>query len=265
MKTEIITVTPKRAEEYLSANTINRTLRKSVVERYANDMKMGRWELTHQGIAVANDGTLLDGQHRLHAVIKAGVPVMMQVTTGLDVSAFANIDKLVARTDADSLRIDRRIVECAKLLLSLTGSKTLKPSLQDLRRVCEIIEPLYNKHLAGKNVRTYSAVPIRSAVIMAMLLQPHRQNEIGYQYAALISQDYDSMTAGTRLLSKALNTGQVTSITGHTARIALFCRALPVFDGQRDENVRLVPASIDYCADCIDIVFGGITGKGAKC
>jgi hypothetical protein len=46
-------------------------------------MRNGGWTLTHQGIAFDENGELVDGQHRLNAVIEANVPVEMNVTTNV--------------------------------------------------------------------------------------------------------------------------------------------------------------------------------------
>lgn len=83
MKAEIMTVTPEMAKEMLNGNTINRTVGNSVVERYALDMKNGNWGLGGNGISIDKNGRLLDGQHRLLAVIKAGVPVDMLICSDI--------------------------------------------------------------------------------------------------------------------------------------------------------------------------------------
>ena len=81
MKTELITITPKMAEEFLAKNMKrNRPVMKSTVNAYARTMKAGGWNTTHQGIAFNDKGELIDGQHRLHAIIAANVPITMNVT-----------------------------------------------------------------------------------------------------------------------------------------------------------------------------------------
>lgn len=90
--TRVETVTPQRAAELLAGNTRNRRLQQGRVIAMAEEMAAGRWPLTHQGVAVADDGTLLDGQHRLTAVTLAGVEVTMFVTTGLPRSVSEVID-----------------------------------------------------------------------------------------------------------------------------------------------------------------------------
>ncbi len=63
MKTAIETITPEIAKALLVGNYCNRAIRKSRVEQLTNDIKVGRWQVTHQGIAIAENGRLLDGQH----------------------------------------------------------------------------------------------------------------------------------------------------------------------------------------------------------
>lgn len=86
MKVQVKTITPAMASEMLEKHLCKENQRKqsqSVVDSYARSMRAGQWVLTHQGIAIDENGELVDGQHRLQAVIAAGVPVQMLVTTGL--------------------------------------------------------------------------------------------------------------------------------------------------------------------------------------
>lgn len=76
---DVINVDPALAFRWLEGNTHNRPLNQAHVERLARDMKAGRWRLTHQGIAFDTTGLLIDGQHRLCAVIEADTSVRMRV------------------------------------------------------------------------------------------------------------------------------------------------------------------------------------------
>lgn len=105
MQTQTILVTPAMARDMLRKNPRNRTLRRSNVHYLANEIKSGRWKLTHQGVAVASDGTLLDGQHRLNAIIEADTSALINVSYDCDPSLFTVIDTGSARTNADVLRI----------------------------------------------------------------------------------------------------------------------------------------------------------------
>lgn len=55
-------------------------------------MKNMRWALNGIPIIFDNNGHLIDGHHRLQAIIQAGVPVEMCVCRGVDSSCFPTID-----------------------------------------------------------------------------------------------------------------------------------------------------------------------------
>lgn len=105
IKTKMVLVTPQKAGRWLKSNTKNRDVREAHVERLASDMSAGRWMVTHQGVAFNCDGTLLDGQHRLLAVVKSGTSQWMCVTNGLPASSVAAIDDHQKRSIGDSLKI----------------------------------------------------------------------------------------------------------------------------------------------------------------
>jgi len=75
----VMDVTPDLACRWLEANTQNRAINPAHVDSLARDMKAGRWHLTHQGIAFDTHGLLVDGQHRLWAVLEADMTVTMRV------------------------------------------------------------------------------------------------------------------------------------------------------------------------------------------
>lgn len=103
--TEIVTVTPELAREWLKANTKNRPLDKRKVGQYANDMKSGNWPLNGEAIKFGESKRLFDGQHRLKAVDESGVSVPMLVIRGLDESTFTTIDTGKGRSPGNILGI----------------------------------------------------------------------------------------------------------------------------------------------------------------
>jgi hypothetical protein len=107
MDISIETITPKQAEKYLQFNTSNRNLRNSLVSQYARDMENGVWKLTHQGVAFNCDGTLLDGQHRLSAIVESGVTVQMLVARGVDSKHQLVMDDHAKRSAGDALTLAR--------------------------------------------------------------------------------------------------------------------------------------------------------------
>lgn len=98
-------IDPKTAESYLNYNKLNRPLRKGGVEKFASDMKSGNWGLTHQAIAFDEQGNILDGQHRLWAIVESGKTIEMPVARGLDPSARDYIDQGIPRTVVDVAKL----------------------------------------------------------------------------------------------------------------------------------------------------------------
>lgn len=103
MKTTVETVTPAQAIQWLGAdvNFDNRNLRPSHVAYLCKQMLDGEWKTTHQGIAFASDGRLLDGQHRLAAVVRSKIAVQMQVSRDVDPESFSVLDCGIKRTHYD--------------------------------------------------------------------------------------------------------------------------------------------------------------------
>ena len=101
--TIIVAVTPEIAERWLKKNILNRATRRQVENKYARDMAAGNWQLNGESIKWSSDQTLLDGQHRLRAIVKAGVTVRTFVTFNLPPQAQQVMDSGAKRTSSDVL------------------------------------------------------------------------------------------------------------------------------------------------------------------
>jgi hypothetical protein len=102
---QIMHVTPEMASRWLEGNTHNRRINQTHVNRLAEEMKAGRWRLTHQGIAFSASGTLLDGQHRLWAIVLSGATVKVRVFFNEPAGNEGAIDGGLSRSDADRLTL----------------------------------------------------------------------------------------------------------------------------------------------------------------
>lgn len=100
---EVITITPADATSWLMCNTNNRPVRKRHVEFLAREILEGNWQVNGQAIIIAEDEQVLDGQHRLFAIIEAGKPIQSLVVYGISEEAFKTIDTGAVRTGADAL------------------------------------------------------------------------------------------------------------------------------------------------------------------
>lgn len=99
----IVQVTPEMAGEWLAGNTVNRKIRQAPVNQYASDMLAGRWTLTGDAICFSPDGLLLNGQHRLNAVVSSGMTIPMLVMRNIPAEAMGNMDAGAKRSQADFL------------------------------------------------------------------------------------------------------------------------------------------------------------------
>lgn len=100
------TINPEEAGRYLECNDVNRAVRASLVERFTNVMLAGGWHLNGETIKFDYDGNLIDGQHRLMAVVEAGRHQQFVVVRNLPPVSRASIDTGARRTLADWLRMN---------------------------------------------------------------------------------------------------------------------------------------------------------------
>lgn len=98
-------ISPSLAKKYLEQNTNNRHIRPSSVNKYARDMTSGKWKLTGEPIQFSKDGRLLNGQHRLAAIVKSNKPVKIVVMKNVDDSSVAFMDTGAKRSFADVLKM----------------------------------------------------------------------------------------------------------------------------------------------------------------
>lgn len=105
MKMELMELTPALATRWLETNAGNRKLTTEHVEYLADQMKAGGWKLTGDPIKLSRAGRLLDGQHRLNALIKAEATLEFWVATNCEDSIFDVLDTGRVRKDKDIVSI----------------------------------------------------------------------------------------------------------------------------------------------------------------
>lgn len=105
MKTSSIKVTPDIAKAWLdTCNKRNRKVSRQHVNKLASEMLAGRWSMNGETIVFDEDMTLIDGQHRLNAVVQSGVSVEMLVVSGIgDPRAFTTTGSLMLRRNANQV------------------------------------------------------------------------------------------------------------------------------------------------------------------
>lgn len=147
MKTIEEIITPDKAKKYLATITSPEQQRKhseTVSDTYADAMKAGHWLFTHQGIGFDDSGILIDGQHRLWAIVKSNIPQRMLVTRGiaskvliagpngeLDLFSIDCLDRGKTRTVVDQMKMRHgvknanAVVAAARQLLLIACDRKL--------------------------------------------------------------------------------------------------------------------------------------------
>jgi hypothetical protein len=102
----VVRITPDLAGAYLSFNRNNRALSDSRVDEYSEEMTRGAWKENGDTIRFSKTGKLLDGQHRLTAIVRSGTTQRMFVAVGLDDETQVTVDTGKKRAPSDVLSIE---------------------------------------------------------------------------------------------------------------------------------------------------------------
>lgn len=105
-------ITAELARRWIKLNIENnRQVNQERVNSYSRDMKSGKWRENGDSIKFAEDGSLIDGQHRLLACIQAGVGFWSLVAFAIKREALLTIDRGQPRTRGQVLRLDSGLAD----------------------------------------------------------------------------------------------------------------------------------------------------------
>lgn len=173
LKASVQIITPAIARMWLDTTLKNRTLRQSRVKQYAADMKAGRWKLNGESIKFDSTGHLLNGQHRLHAVIEADVTVEMLVVYNVDPSAQTTMDSgLVAKLyDWSDIPYAKQTSQlCSTVVLMRWGNAHRGISRGEIEGVYKALGPDVVQYVIRKTFTGAAAnAPVRAAIVLTHL------------------------------------------------------------------------------------------------
>lgn len=248
MKFDIEKITPQRAAEYLKCNKVNRLISHETINKYADDMKNGAFQCNGEAIKFNKSGDLVDGQHRLRAIIKSGVTVEILVIRGVDDSV-SIYDLARSRSPLDSLIIegyDRELANVQNVALARLHtiihkrSRTISTSeirrfLNEHREALLAIAPVRKK--SNTSGITIKAAPILLAMMYAVEAGENPNKII--EFADVLASGFynkNSQTAAV-VLRNDIITGKIEVGYGIAARVAAtrsienaindFCREKP--------------------------------------
>ena len=115
-----INFTPALAKKALDFHTDEKNRRhyERLSDRYAGAMERDEWQYNGESIKFTTEGKLIDGQHRLRAILKSNQTIPLMVVLDLQPEAFQTIDTGRARSASDILAI-RGERNCVLLAASL--------------------------------------------------------------------------------------------------------------------------------------------------
>ncbi len=137
MELKEMIITPEIAQDMLQYNNCNRSLSRNTIAKYARMMKQGEWYLSHQAIAFGEDENgkqiLVDGQHRLAAVVQSGIPVKTTVIYHAIQTPY--IDTARTRTFIDNLNICNKTSHYTRTMMSILN---LVMSINKIRNITQL-------------------------------------------------------------------------------------------------------------------------------
>lgn len=92
LKSSVIDITPKLAAQWLKTIKKQRPVNEATVGKYVHQIIAGDWQLNGETIKFNGDGSLLDGQHRLRAIVATKKTCKSVVVRGIADKAIGTID-----------------------------------------------------------------------------------------------------------------------------------------------------------------------------
>lgn len=101
----IVEITPELATQWLERNVRNRSLRQHKVDAYTAAMQRGEWRESRDPIEFDENNNLINGQHRLSAIVKSGLTIKNPVRVNVPANDMAVIDTGLSRKASDVLAL----------------------------------------------------------------------------------------------------------------------------------------------------------------
>lgn len=219
---ELVLVTPKLALGWLKrSEQLQGPQRKTQSQRvsaYVGKMRRGEWMLTPTAvIGISHEGHIVDGKHRLTAVVSSGLTIPMWVVLNAPLRTFQVLDQNLIRTQTQIAQMkglrwcgSSHIGAANMALLNPLApfkSKPSKMSLRDLEFFMDRYEqPLSLAFPTYRGSSTFPNAPFRGAILRALISRPHQQNKIANFLKATIcdSEDTSGRMAMASTLAKAI-------------------------------------------------------------
>lgn len=237
------TITPEIAATYLQHNYGNRSIRRSAVKTLAEAITRGEWRITHQGVAFSDKGRLIDGQHRLSAIVASGRSVQMMVSRGVPDDSFLVLDQHIKRTYADVLEVPRHIAEVSVFAANIIhGTRITSAQVREWIDVVGHEADAINEFCPAR-VKFLTNVGMRLAAVICILNGSSREYVHSTYRSLALGRAAELPPAGQSLIQQVI-TGVAGGKTGRgggrAASLDALMRGRIVFDESRKDTKRIM-------------------------
>jgi hypothetical protein len=119
-----VEISPDLAKSIMAHNNIdNRNISLRNVEHLAAQIRNGSWYENPQPVVFSVCGRLLNGQHRLQAIVQANLPAKIAIVLDADPATYEVMDTGNKRSLADVAGIHRETAACVRLLVEIAEDK----------------------------------------------------------------------------------------------------------------------------------------------
>ena len=248
-------ITPLKAAMFLENNSHNRKLNEKQVSLLASDMVSGNWRLTHQAIAIDADGELIDGQHRLRAVLKSNAAVNMYVARyeGSESVMALPIDLHKKRSQVDILKCDHRYVEVVNTIFWVTCQRaaTVAETAIAIERMEPHITTLHE--MVAKRPKVRGSAGVRTGVLFRMLSNPMNSQVYAELYRDFCLLNFDGLNHSMHAFVKTCELSASEFTAGQNGRNALLARTVYAFD-LKEQGRKIIRISKDCQHEIIEMV-----------
>lgn len=99
-------VTPEIAIKYLNTSIGNRNIKKDTITALVNALTKGTFEVNGETIVFDQNGSLMDGHHRMEAIVRANIPAICLVIRGINRNTWTTMDSGTARSLGDVFKFE---------------------------------------------------------------------------------------------------------------------------------------------------------------
>ena len=170
---KVETITPEIAKTMLGENVNNRRISRDNVNLFAREIRNGEWRFNGEAIKFSKDGRLLDGQHRLLAVIAADKPLTTLVIRGLEDETQQTMDSGKTRTLGEKnstqlASLARAVYLADQLGMEAAAQNDLKPTRGEIISFIDQTPQLADVLAASRAFRSQSGDMLTSSMFASL-------------------------------------------------------------------------------------------------